>query len=129
MLHLIFDVSSGVDGETLALNLSALANLPKVKYVSNAAEQNADTSYFIAYILLGWFVAMGFSVSQVQDWLKHCIETHFNELEGDPHPEGPFATLEQNLRLTQEFFSMLEYHDPSAKQPTHYPLPSFVDVR
>lgn len=129
MTHLIFDVSSGVDSQTLALNLSALSNLPKVTFMHENQVLHTETPYFIANILFGWFVAMGMSVMQVKIWLELCINTHFDDKDIGMHEGDIYSTAASNIRVFNEFFKTLEMHKPDPKSPTHYPLPTIIDVR
>jgi hypothetical protein len=129
MSHLIFDVSSGVDEELLARNLSALANLPKVLFMQDDEPVKTFTTYyFVANVLLAWFVAMGISVREVRDWLTICISSHYEEWETE-HTGLLYSRAETSLAKLYEFFQKMEQSTPTFKEPTLFPLPSFIDVR
>jgi hypothetical protein len=126
----VFDVSSGVDEELLALNLSALANIPKVLFKREAEVQKTPTPYFIAQVLLAWFVGMGITVPTLRTWLMQCVKEHFETPDVHPHThKEEFASLESHVSLLDKFFKELESATITHTEPTLYPLPSFVDVR
>jgi hypothetical protein len=108
-LKLKFDVSSGVDLDRVETNISALMNLPRVDYVLDNNVVAPTTSYFIANIILSWFLALGISTPDLRDWLKRC---------------------KSSSESVDSVFSWLEgmANGITYKEPTSYPLPTFLDV-
>lgn len=141
----LFDVSSGVDEDLLALNLSALANTPKILFRREGEILKTPTPIFIGNTLLAWFVSMGISGNNTQvlindtkqfifiivptlhKWLENCIRAHFEAHSSSA--QGEFASLDASLTLLDKFFKELESAAITHTEATLYPLPSFVDVR
>ena len=129
MSHFIFDVSSGVDEELLSCNLSALANLPKVLFMQDDEPATTFTTpYFVANVLLAWFVSMGLTVREVRDWIEFSILEHYEELE-PKDTSWKYMHAEASLSKLHNFFTKLDQTMPTFREPTLFPLPSFIDVR
>ncbi len=129
MTHLIFDVSSGVDERRLATNIAALVNLPKVQFEQDGdIVENFDAPYFVACVLLAWFVALGISVDDLRLWIERTVRAHFQDIR-NISAEAPFGDVNKNLKKIEEFFLQMKRENIPPDRATLFPLPSFIDVR